>query len=186
MGRSCRFYKKWRVHGAWHPSSKCFMVSGANSSPHDPLSKSRPSGIRRGCSFTALGPCRGLATHLLSHSGPGGCPYHCVIRTGLLVIGRGSSWTFWESYFGNLLGIFAIWESHGNLLGIFCEPSLESRGNLAGISWERRYTSVPTRFPRDSHIWDGRGNEGNERVDISWGRLKREDFGRGIISGFSI
>ena len=96
-----------------------------------------------------------------------GCPYYCVIRTGLLVIGRGSSWTFWESYFGNLLGIFAIWESHGNLLGIFCEPSLESRGNLAGISWERRYTSVPTRFPPDSHIWDGRGNEGNERVDIS-------------------
>ena len=64
-------------------------------------------------------PCRGLAAHLLSHSGPGGFPDHCVIRVCLLLAECP------QGPFGNILGIFC-------LLGI----SWESLGNLLGTSWE--------------------------------------------------
>ena len=118
------------------------------------LSKFRTSGIWGNCNFTVVIGLSGvLAAHLLSHSGRGGCPDHCVTGSWVcwfLAEGMRGTFGFSLFYFFLLSGVLSHWtliwlslesphmDSPWILFGIFLSNLLgilsESLWNLFGIS----------------------------------------------------
>ena len=127
MGWSCLFYKKWRVHGAWHPSSKYILESRATRIPMTHCSNPALQESGAIAIFSCSRPCRDLDSYLLTLKG---CPDHCVTRVfWFLTEGPQIPLVFFVLFFGDLLGscrVGLIFDFLWNLLGI----SLESLWKL--------------------------------------------------------
>ena len=84
MGRSRLFHEKWQVHGAWLSSFN--VHSGFQSPLVSPWTIAQilrfrtPEQVQL---YSCSRPCRVLAAHLLSHSGPGGYKYNVLFRIWL-------------------------------------------------------------------------------------------------------
>ena len=76
MGRSCLF-QEYMEHGIL-PNTLWSQDSNPTQIPITQIPCFRNQELLQ--FYSRSRPCRGLAAHLLSHSGPGGCPDHCVTQ----------------------------------------------------------------------------------------------------------